>query len=420
MKKEMIGKIFRIVSIVFISACIVFYGYRLIKYYKVFNPKTTSANEGLMSISIPKNSQIVIEGSGLYRLGGSYVYRGNVDNNYVKFSGMLFRINRINYGGTVELVTDDVINYLSYDKENVSFDKSNINEYLNNEFLSKLNKDFLVETEVCLDKVTDLSNITCENKKNTYVKLLDINAFLNSINEESYLAEDVMWLSNISETEVWHTNGVNISSSDSKNYYGIKPVITLKYDTILLNGKGTKDDPYVIEESEKPVIGQYVKINEDMWQIYETKDDKLNLVLNTTLDKTYSFSLTKNEFDINEANSLASYLNNIYLESLDYKQILLDNEMCVGTYDNDYKTICEKKVNAKVGLNSVTDILMKNDLNSYYLINGNSNKEVYTYGSEFGLSKFNLSKGIRPTISIKNTISKGKGTIDDPYIVEVK
>ena len=157
-----------------------------------------------------------------------------------------------------------------------------------------------------------------------------------------------------------------------------------------------------------------------MWQIYETQDDKLNLALNSTLDKTYSFSLTKNEFDINEANSLASYLNNIYLESLDYKQILLDNEICVGTYDNDYKTICEKKVNAKVGLNSVTDILMKNDLNSYYLINGNSNKEVYTYGSEFGLSKFNLSKGIRPTISIKNTISKGKGTIDDPYIVEVK
>lgn len=421
MKKELMGKIFRIASIVFIAVCIIFYGYRFIKYYKVFNPKLSSANEGLLSISVPKNSQIVIEGNGLYRLGGSYVYRGDVDNNYIMFSGMMFRISKITYGGTTELITDKTINYLSYDKTNVTFDKSNVNAYLNDVFLSKLNKDYLVETESCMDKIVDLTNITCNEKKNMYVKLLDINSFLNSINETSYISnEELLWLSNINDNEVWHINGSNISSSEANSFYGIKPVITLKYDTVLLSGKGTIDDPYIIEENKDVKYGEYVKLDEDIWQIYDIKDNKLNLTLNDTLDKMYSFSYTKNEYDVEDTNSLAYYLNNTYLNSLTYKDLLLDNEWCTGKYDSNYKTVCEKTVKGKVGLNSINDIKYSNDLSMYYLLNGINDKDVYTFGDELSTSKYSLSKSIRPAIVINKNIKSGKGTINDPYIVEVK
>ena len=101
-KKKLLENIFQIISIAFIIGCFIFYGCRLVKYYKVFNPKKTEKNSGLLSIAIPKNSSIVTSGDGLYHIGGSYIYKGKVKNNYILFNGLMYRILKINYGWCME------------------------------------------------------------------------------------------------------------------------------------------------------------------------------------------------------------------------------------------------------------------------------------------------------------------------------
>ena len=55
--------------------------------------------------------------------GASYYFRGSVDNNYVLFAGLTWRIVRINGDGTVRLVLDGVSNTLSnYNTENEGYE----------------------------------------------------------------------------------------------------------------------------------------------------------------------------------------------------------------------------------------------------------------------------------------------------------
>ena len=57
------------------------------------------------------NSNIVTTGDGLYskttNTGTTYYYKGTVENNYVKFANLTWRIVRINEDGTIRLITQD-------------------------------------------------------------------------------------------------------------------------------------------------------------------------------------------------------------------------------------------------------------------------------------------------------------------------
>ena len=50
---------------------------------------------------IEKNEERVFTGAGLYDLNGEYVYRGENPNNYIKFSGQMYRILKITNGHLV-------------------------------------------------------------------------------------------------------------------------------------------------------------------------------------------------------------------------------------------------------------------------------------------------------------------------------
>lgn len=425
-KKELCGKIFRITSIIFILFCCVFYGYRLIKYYKIYNAKGPEKSEKLLSIVIPKNSPIVIEGSGLYHIGGSYVYKGEVDNNYLEFSGLLFRIVRINYGATVELVLDDPINTLSWDKDNGNYKNSEINKYLNNNFLKYLNQSKLSKNNVCLDEISDLTLIKnqCEdNSYSNYVKLLDINTFLNTIvDNKSYLTsqDEIFWLSNKGKDSVWHTNGYNVSTSKSTSYYNVKPVITLNMDVELKKGTGTKDDPYKIEKDSKYTLGKYVKLGDDTYRIIGIDDKNLKLILSNSLSKVMSFGPTV-EFDIKNSKTLLNYLNTKYYEQLSYKDIILKEKYSYGTYqealDNKSKTY-----ESHIALPTILDPKLKNDssMGAYFLANYTKDNKIYTYQDDgLYISNPTLAKQVKPVITIaKKNINKGSGTKEDPYRME--
>ena len=412
-KKRIIENIFNIISIIFIIGCCGFYGYRLIKYYKVFNPKKTELNGGLLSISVPKNNAIVTSGDGLYHIGGSYIYKGNVDNNYITFSGLTFRILKINYGSTVELILDEPITSLSWNKELTSYDKSELNKYLNEEFIKYLNTDLLTKTTVCLDVINEVNNKECKNiLDDVYVKVLDINTYLNTISTESYINEtdDYIWLSDRNDTMAWHTNGYNISTSFTNNYYGVLPIITLDMDVELIGGTGTINDPYRIDATKDYSLGNYVKLDNDLWRIIRSDDKTITLNLDNELDKLMSFGNTT-EFNPTINGSLAYYLNNDYYNSLNYKNIILESNYNDGS--KDFK--------AKVSIPSIIDPKFSKNENQYYLINSADETNMYVYSDTVSTCKSTLAKSVKPVITInKDVLKSGNGSLDTPYVMEEK
>ena len=64
LKKGIFQTIFCFVSLIFIIGCCIFYGSRLIKYYKIYNPKSESGEAiQLISNALVQDTPIVFEGS---------------------------------------------------------------------------------------------------------------------------------------------------------------------------------------------------------------------------------------------------------------------------------------------------------------------------------------------------------------------
>ncbi len=105
--------IFCSLSIIFIIGCCIFYGMRLIKYYKIYNPKDENGNKvALLYSQIIGEASYVYEGDGLYTVSGTHIYKGIDVKNYVKFSGFTWRIIRINEDISLDLLLDSSINLI--------------------------------------------------------------------------------------------------------------------------------------------------------------------------------------------------------------------------------------------------------------------------------------------------------------------
>jgi len=431
LKKGLLQTLFCLVSITFIIGCCIYYGNRLIKYYKIYNPKTTNGESvKLIAQTIIENSPIVFEGSGVYRENGLYVYKGEDANNYIRFSNMLWRIIRTNSDGSIEVILDDSINALVWDANGNSYIDSDIHKYINDVFLDKIDKTYLSKTSICTDPMEDITSFTCNNKElDSYVKLIPANDFLNTVADGStYVAGEgeYVWIgTTYNKEKVWHTNGSNISSSDNTSTYLVKPVVTIKNSTQVLGGTGSIDDPYIIEKSSNnPSVGSYIKIDEDIWIVYEVSGKTLKLVSSGLYKDglfTYRFAVDSALYDITSDNSLAKLLNEDFYESLSYKDILVEFDMYTGTYTGVYKDVYKDSVKVKVGIPSIVDFKFDSEVDGYYLSNGYSENRIYYYKNDLVISKPGLSRVIRPTIAINNpNITNGSGKLDDPYIVEVE
>lgn len=419
--------IFCSLSAIFILGCIIFYGTRALKYYKIYNPKTENGEAAvLLGTSISTNSSVVTEGEGLYRVSGSFLYKGKNVDNYVIYNNSLWRIMKVNSDGSLDMVNDSFVNGMDWNSEIVAYKDSDIRKYLNDEYLKTLNKDLLTTTTFCLDTVNELGSITCnESNSEDYVRLLSATEFLNSqVDGQTFLSsnDENVWLYNNSDDAVWYTNGINISKGSSTLGYLVKPVVHVKNSAALQGGNGTKEDPYIIEKSSKEITNNsYIKLGDDIWIVYEKNDDTVKLALTKLLDLSSRFSFVGNTFNVEESNSIANYLNTTYLNNLPYKDKLLDTTWYSGAYTKSYKDVLTSTVTSKVGLLNVLDVKQNNiDItNSYYLMTPGDANYAYMQGNALRQSKVTINRGVKPTISIKITnIESGKGIYEDPYVME--
>ena len=130
---------------------------------------------------------------------------------------------------------------------------------------------------------------------------------------------------------------------------------------------------------------------------------------------------------MNDKANIAYYLNTDYLNSLSYNNLLVDCNHNIGEISDDtgysYSNIYNDVVSSKVGLLNIFDYISNPNLTDYLLLNTTSQvgSMVYNRFSSGLLEEADVrdEKHIVPTICIaKSNLKNGKGTLEDPYVVE--
>ena len=435
MKKLSYQKIFCFLSVIFIASCCLFYGTRFIKLYLANRKIETEEKNSLVKVVKENNT----ENDYFKSVNGENYFTGKTDNNYLVYSNILWRIIKLNSDNSLTIISDNAISSLAFNK-NVNFKDSYIFNWLNkteNEYSGILennltNKDtYLQKTLSCNDSINELSNNPCKDTNtDNYFTLLSVVDYLNIGSKESYLNNsEYFYLSNKNDDgKIWYVdNEGKATLGTGFEILGVRPVTTIKSNIDYISGKGTKDDPYVIEKDNN-LFGSYVKLDNDIWRIYEVNNKEIKLSLNDYIpDFTYIYSNNSSYHNDTINNSLAYYLNHDYLNSLSYKDKINEVSWSNGYYNSttnfDYKYSLKDTIESKVALMSVGDIYLNPNLHNYFTMTGSANKgsSVYVISDFKKLSTKSISNKLNvvPTISIDSSIlTKGNGTINSPLEME--
>lgn len=261
--------------------------------------KTTFADVIINNISISENSltkeglEIAVENEGLIKssddIGVTYYFRGAVDNNYVSFGDMTWRIVRINGDGTVRLVldgiTDVLSSYYASDNKDYNFENSSMKTYLEEWLDQNLEdyKNYIANSKFCNDVNYDDSYHFNSYDRIMVNKIPTFNCLGNVVNNNiGLLSIDEVVLAGATSADVntnyylynseindsWYTitgvsgneNNLNLFMVDPNGnirtdltgdlYRNVRPVINL-IKNVEIKGNGTKDNPYTIDLDKK-------------------------------------------------------------------------------------------------------------------------------------------------------------------------
>ncbi len=379
-------------------------------------------------------------------------YKGTEPNNYIYFSNVLFRILKISDNNVV-IVSDSDVSNVNYD----SIDKW-FNYYDSN--LTESAKKLIVKSKYCNMKINDkninVTNCNSYSKKTNYglLSMTDINNTLD--NGESYLlAGTITWTSNIVDNKNYYAFRNIFYNSDSIYYafdkrhnLGIRPVITIKGDTLIEDGDGSYDKPYVLtdyvnldknSELNKRFAGEYFKYSDYLWRIQGVESDGTTKAICDQsifnglepVRVNYGESIKNRIYNSQEKGNVGYTINNVTSKYIDTSYIVNHN-IHVPIYNNEPSygnEVSSKRYKVKISSPNMYDMYSAASNNpfskSYWLINSSkSSSEVPgisdTGAVMYGNASVNYSYGIRPVVYFnKNVIvTGGKGTIDNPYIIK--
>ncbi len=184
--------------------------------------------------------------------GTSYYYKGDREDNYIKLNNLMFRIVRYNGDGTIRLILNEDVLVSSYNT--VDFNTSDCKKLL----LKWLDSNF-GDASYIVESDYDVTNyITYEtyNLINFDGYMLDRVGLL-SVKEASIISDGLdnsyinskngMYLGNgYGLYDIWYFKNKKIDVIDYRTKLSLRPVINIK--NVELEGKGTKNEPFVIKE----------------------------------------------------------------------------------------------------------------------------------------------------------------------------
>lgn len=374
------------------------------------------------------------------------LYVGEVTNNYIKFSGMNFRIVGV-VDGNVKIASAEDIANVNY---------SDLDEWLKYyyEHINKDSKDYVVKTKYCNDTLTDTSTKECSKYTDEkYVYILSVQDINNATDDagNSYLyPETIDWVANAkTNKESWTTREYFSDSTlkymeFSKDYnFGIRPVLTIKGDALITSGDGTSEKPYMIDDYDigtsgdkvnTRLSGEFIEYSNMLWQIIETTDSSLTKVISyntmtvdSLRDISYPTGETKNIYNPNKKGNIGYIINQKASDAIDEKyfvktEIEVPIYKTLATYKGNSST---KKYNVKFHAPNMYEMHTARNTNtqrSYWLMNS-SNEEYRRYiVSEIGVVFY--EKEGTPTdagtrivgyLDKNCQIVQGQGTKDNPY-----
>ena len=426
-KKNLAKKYFIIVSATFILGLIFAYGTRLIHFYSKENKNSEGEeivnNSNYFNDLLENTINVTDSNGGLYLDKENYIYKYDANENYLWYSGQLWRILKINENKTITIITDEAIALLNAKYED--------NEYLEdflNEFYEKLDQTLLVKYKSCNDEVTEGKGVRCESTKEVNIASLDVYNYNKCGGAKSFLNNGTSYWLNNKNTEgnyllVNNDGGIGVGSDIAHN---LRPMVTLKDKIELIDGDGTKENPYIIEKRDtttisNTLIGEYIKYNESVWRIINIDETSVKALKTTCIEDENGECLNyKFGTIIKYYNSLLyKYLNNTYYKTLENNDYLVKGNFYSGTYtDYNYKSLKENITEAYIGLPKIAEYYGYKNLNSY-LITPNVMETVYTINDlgNYYLVKPTKELNIYPVINfdINLNITTGSGTIDNPY-----
>ncbi len=432
--KLKIQKLFCFASFVFLLVCTLWYGSRAVYFY-LNSKKTTDSNTTLAKTILKDN----MKSNTFKKVNKEYYFYNDVKNNYLTFNNLTWRIIKITKDNKIVLILDKPITSLAYGKNKDNYPLKWLNKDSSDDYtgilennMENINK-YLTQTESCTTTINDLKQTKCKSTNTDYYfSLLDINDYIKTGAKKSFINNGYYtYLINKSDDEIWYLNSEGeLDTSDGEEIYGIKPTITIKQNINYKNGNGQIDNPYTIEE-EKSLFASYVKLDEDIYRVYNVNKDTLKLSLNDYLkinNEKIEYNYSNNNYFHNDTKNytLAYYLNNNYYNKLSYRKLILTNYYNNYYYGDDnnfnYQDVLKKKVDTKIYTISIGDPIL-NDLNNYFIATGTNenNNLIYIKESDGTVTKETVTteKNIIPCISInKSVLTKGTGTESDPYRTE--
>lgn len=423
-KKE---KIFRFCSVIFLSSLFVFFSFRLVYNYMKEQNANSLIDNGMLSTKIINNLK---KENYLYN-DNKYILKNLVENNYVSYSGILWRIVSVD-DGKIKLVSDENVTVLPFGK---NYDESNVIKWLNSTFKSNLTQPdlFITEFDSCVNNVDKIEKSDCNNSKN-YVSLLSMNDYIDAGANNSYLNNNTyFWLSALNESEPWYVFDNGGLKTDSNNHiYGVRPVIVLN-DIEYIYGNGTKSSPYII--SNEPVdtlseieLGSYIDYSGYTWKVVSKDETSVKVVLSTPLklnDEEIKkiYSKKYNYYNLNDSTGIAYYLNHTFYNTLKDKKYLKKGDFYIGKFDTyDLEELYNEKVNAYVGLLTVGDIFVTQNIDMYLLssVTDDNTIPILNKNNSLFYNFISYESGIKPVIYLDNKAEVKGGMGDENYPFELR
>ena len=425
-----------------------FYMTRLVKYYIKEQGSPTDDGPTLLVDTIIKKQSYMDLTKGLVYDEEKliYTYKGDVTDNYLLYSCMMYRIIGIDEKNNVRAVSEDVVTMI-YSGLEKGYNDSYVNKWLNKQeeversgvYESNLYKtDLLAHTKVCTDVIDDLTNITCEESNfDNKIAILSLNDYKQAGGKTSFLnnGESYYLVTNDKNNHNYYVakdGEIGISKLPTR-INGVRPVITIDNSAELIEGNGKKDSPYIIEKHDiktlkDTYIGNYIKYNDQVFRIVSLDENTTKVAGTRVLENeegeaiVKKFSSSSSNYSTDK-NTLGQYLNNDYLNSLKNNKEIVDGDWGTGRLTLsalDYSSAYSSTFKTKIGMLGLGDFFIQDIYNVFTISRGIESSKVIMVITDTGniySDSASSEYAVRVAFNLDNTtkITGGSGTKESPY-----
>jgi len=391
-------------------------------------------------------------------------YKGDSVNNFVQFSGMLWRIVNVNPDNTVKLVLANSSSNVIFGVQE-KFTDSNVYHWLNDYFyphLKKSEKYIVKDASWCSNHtIYSIEDLPAECNGEIFkspIGLLSIRDLISSSDgtSGSYLnVSGIFWLMDRVNSEMMNVADTveeqGFSIWNARAYGAVRPVIYLNTDVYITGGTGLFTDPYKLndyeyakenEQIKDRLDGEYFSYSGYLFRKIDTdKDGNVKMIMEGNMKNTetndqfvieYSDSVAERKFDPSVPGNVGYALNEELILYLSDKSIV-KHEYEIPEIDVDLPFNQWKKTKVKSMLSLPTSY----DLFSAYSALGRVNESNYllldyspsndiTFVNTGNSIAFTMDQDILGGNTVKAVlylkgnlkIASGKGLYSNPYYLK--